>query len=55
MSNIDLIEMHLEEFAREHPGQSWYTIMGYVIGYYGEINLDHVQVVYNLQRRKIIE
>lgn len=49
-TNIDLIEMHLEEFIKEHPDQTWYTITGYIIGYYGEINLDHVQAVYNLWR-----
>ena len=49
-TNRDLIRMHLEEFIRENPVQTWATLLGYCIGYYGAIDMDHIMVVNALQR-----
>lgn len=54
MSNIEIIEMHLEEFARQYPGQTWSSLMAYVIGYYGAATLDHILAIQSLERRGII-
>lgn len=54
MTNIKTIEMHLEEFAREYPGQTWFSIMGYVIGYYGIVTLDHIMAIQSLEQRGLI-
>lgn len=52
-SNAEVIQMHLEEMLRE-TGQrgkvTWSAVMGYCIGYYGTITLDHVTAIMELER-----
>ena len=52
-SNAEIIQMHLDDMLRE-TGQygniSWGAVMGYCIGYYDEITLDHVVAIQELQR-----
>lgn len=55
MSNTEIIEMHLEEFARQYPGQTWASMMGFVIGYYDKVNMDHIVAIQSLQQRGIIK
>ena len=49
-TNQDLIYMHLDEFIREHPDQTWCTLLGYCLGYYNIIDLDILFVVQTLQQ-----
>lgn len=52
-TNKDLIRMHLESYLHEHWNDgwtpSWATVLSYCNGYYGEITLDMVSVVRQLQ------
>lgn len=54
-NNQEIIRMHLEEFIRENPGQSWRTLLAYCIGYYTIIDLDILAVVGELQVEGLIE
>ena len=47
--NRKMILMHLEEFLKEHPNETWYTLLGYCLGYYNYIDLDILWVVQILQ------
>ena len=49
-TNKDLIRMHLEEFIKEYPGQSWGSLLAYCIGYYKTIDYDILFVVRDLHK-----
>ena len=52
-NNADLIQMHLEEMLRETEQWgtvTWHSVMGYCIGYYEEITLDHVVAFRELEK-----
>lgn len=48
-TNKELIRMHLEEMIRDYPDQTWYSLLGYCIGYYEKIDMDILWVVRCLQ------
>lgn len=52
-TNARLIEMHLYEMLQE-TGQfgavRWDSVMGFCIGYYNEITLDHIVALRELER-----
>lgn len=47
--NKEIIRMHLEHFIQREKDQSWYSLLGYCIGYYGTIDMDILSVVHDLQ------
>lgn len=49
-ANRDSIRMHLEEHLREFPYMAWNELLGFCLGYYGEITIDHIHVVRELER-----
>lgn len=52
-TNIDLIQMHLEEMLREtnqYGNITWGAVIGYCLGYYGDVTMDHVVAIMELQR-----
>ena len=57
-TNARMIEIHLEDFLRS-SGQAgnvdWGMVMGYCIGYYKEITLDHVIAIQELITRGLIK
>ena len=54
LTNKDLILMHLEEFVREFPDQTWASVLAYCTGYYEKIDMDIIEAVRELQRREVI-
>lgn len=48
-NNQRLIIMHLEEYLKDHPDETWYTLLSYCIGYYNVIDLDILWAVRTLQ------
>lgn len=55
--NARLIEIHLYEMLQE-TGQAgtvrWDAVMGFCIGYYGEITMDHIVAIRELERTGVI-
>lgn len=50
LTNKDVIRMHLEEFVRKFPDQTWASLMAYCIGYYEKkIDMDILEVVWEMQ------
>lgn len=52
-SNTEIIQMHLDDMLRktgQYGNVSWGAVMGYCIGYYDEITVDHVVAIQELQR-----
>lgn len=52
-SNAEVIQMHLEEMLRETNQLRtirWPVVMAYCTGYYGEITLDHITAIMELER-----
>lgn len=60
-NNAQLIEMHLLQYLEEnrkseHPLlENWDSLLAYCLGYYGEITMDHILVVRELQRQGMIK
>ena len=50
VTNRDIIRMHLEEFMREYPDQTIFTLLGYCVGYYGSVDMDILFVVDTLHK-----
>lgn len=48
-TNRDIIRMHLEDIIDTYPNQTWYSLMGYCIGYYDKIDMDIIWVIHCLQ------
>lgn len=55
LTNKDLIRMHLEEFVRKFPDQSWASLLAYCVGYYGNIDTDIIWVVWEMQQEGIVK
>lgn len=54
-TNKDTIREHLEQYCYETAGNDhyipgWDEVLAYCSGYYGEVTLDMIQVVRELQR-----
>ena len=53
MSNARMIEMHLFEMLKEtgqYGNVRWGAVMGYCLGYYETITLDHIVAIQELER-----
>lgn len=50
LTNQDLIRMHLDEFIRNFPDQSWGSLLAYSLGYYGKIDMDIIWVVWEMHQ-----
>ena len=53
------LDMYLMEIEAEHGAyvrslENWHTILAYCLGYYGEISMDILSVVYEMQREGTI-
>ena len=49
LTNKDIIRMHLDSFIHDYPDQTWASLLGYCLGYYGNIDMDMLSVVLELQ------
>lgn len=55
--NAKMIEMHLLQYLEENKKstcplmENWCSILAYCLGYYGEITMEHILVVRELQRQ----
>ena len=54
-TNRDLIRLHLEQYIYEmnHEGHcfpNWFEALSYCAGYYGEVTVEMIMVVRELQR-----
>lgn len=52
-SNAELIEMHLYHFLLETEqlgNATWFTVLGYCLGYYETITMDHLVAIRELER-----
>lgn len=59
MTDRNLIRMHLEDYLQEiQPDKvkpSWYDVLAFCEGYYGNITLDMVMTVREFQREGKVE
>ena len=51
----DLIRIVLEDHAREFPGTTWNEMLAFALGYFGEINLDHIHETRMLQAEGLVK
>ena len=56
-SNAELIEMHLYHFLLETEQLgtvSWFEVLGYCLGYYETITMDHLLAIRELEKQGYI-